>query len=263
MRQVFTSVLEEALGAGVPEVHYQPIFSLVDNRAIALEALARWRHPQRDCVQASEMIPLVVASRMIVPFGRFVLAETVRQTAQRRLQSPGALPLCVFVNVSSREIADPAFIPFLTQTLDEHGLRPEEIGFELTDDDAVVGSHDHTAVDNLEELVRRGHGLSLDDFATRHPALAYLEQVAVSALKIDRSVTSALARPGDDASIASAIVDLGATLGITVIAKGVENQMQLDRVRVLGCDAAQGYYFARPRPAVLPAELVDALAASR
>jgi diguanylate cyclase (GGDEF)-like protein/PAS domain S-box-containing protein len=248
--------LAGAIDTGELEVHYQPIVSLTDGRILAVEALARWNHPEWGWVSPAEFVPAAERNGLIGPLGQLVLGEAARQAAIWRGCSPGSMPFGVFVNVSPRELAVDGFVEHLAGTLDRAGLTTADIGVEVTES-ALIGEAGSTAARNLDALARLGIRLSLDDFGTGYSALASLKRFPFSVLKVDRFFVGAIADLEQAAPITSAVVALGQTLGMTVVAEGVETPPQLERLRRLGCHAGQGYLLARPQSA---AELTDLLA---
>jgi diguanylate cyclase (GGDEF)-like protein/PAS domain S-box-containing protein len=244
------NALADALQDGVDELllYYQPIVSLADGEVLGIEALVRWLHPQWGWVAPNEFIRLAEADTLITSLGRYVLTAAIRQAAQWRIQLPETLPLGVSVNVSPCQLAEPDFVPFLTTTLDRHGLAPPQLGIEVTER-VFIDERDNLVAENLSELAQIGVPLSLDDFGTGYSALASLSRFPFAALKIDRYFIRSIRNPTDPAPITTAIVSLGQALGLTVIAEGVENEVQADYLERLGCDAVQGYYYARPLPA--------------
>jgi EAL domain-containing protein (putative c-di-GMP-specific phosphodiesterase class I) len=240
--------LKKALRDRTPEVYYQPIVSLVDSQMLAVEALVRWRDPQWGWVQPSEFIPIAEEDGTIVRLGRYVMGEAARAVAEWRRQSPAGLPLGVHINVSARELVDPDFADHVTATLAEHGLTSSDVAFEITER-VFVNERQLTVSHNLEELGRLGIRLILDDFGTGYSALGYLARFPLSALKIDRFFIRSIRDPADESPITKAVISLGEALGMTVIAEGIEQQVQLDYLRRLGCDLGQGFHFARPLPA--------------
>jgi len=240
--------LEETLHERTLEVHYQPIVSLADGEILAVEALSRWTHPDWGVIGADEFIPLAEESGLIVTLGQYVLDESARQLTHWRERAPGALPLGVFVNVSPRELSLGGFATRTNDTLGRHGLLPQDLAFELTER-VVVEDEDRAFAQTLAALTASGIRVLLDDFGTGSASLASLERFPLAALKIDRSFIGAIDDPVHDAPITRAIIGLGAALGMTVIAEGVETEIQRDYVRKLGCQAAQGNLLARPQPA--------------
>lgn len=251
------NALAAALRSGELGVYYQPIVSLDDGEAIAVEALARWRHQEWGWVQPSEFVPIAEADELIVELDRYVLGEAVRRAAIWRRSYPGALPLGVFVNASPRQLATPDLVPFLQHVLDENGLEPTQLGIEVTER-IFVDVNDGRIAANLAELTAMGVRLSLDDFGTGYSALASLGRFPFAALKIDRAFVAPIASRDDSPPISTAIVGLGKALGLTVIAEGVETDAQADCLRRLGCDAAQGYLYARPQHPHAVAEYLEA-----
>jgi Amt family ammonium transporter len=243
-----TEALETALQDNQLEVHYQPIVSLIDGRILALEALARWSHPEWGWVAPSEFIPLAEAHGLIVQLGQCVLSEVAKQAAVWRTLYPNALPLGIFTNVSPRELSRPDFVDSFSHTLERHGASCSDIGIEITE--RVIIDHDErTLVENIAQLTRLGVRFSLDDFGTGYSSLTALKRLTLTAVKIDRSFVDAIRSHTDQAPVSLATINLGHTLGLTVIAEGVETQLQADYLKRFGCDAAQGFHYARPQPA--------------
>jgi diguanylate cyclase (GGDEF)-like protein/PAS domain S-box-containing protein len=241
------AALKDALQAGELAVRYQPIVSLGNGQVLAVEALARWRHPPWGWVQPTEFIPLAERNGTIIALGMWLFAEAAAQAGAWRKQYPNALPLGVFVNVSPRQLSQPNFVPFLTETLSDHDACPSDIGIEVTE---------HVFIDapaqldeNLATLTQTGIRLSLDDFGTGYSALSSLMRFPLAALKIDRSFIRDISRDTDSDAITTAAISLAHGQDLLAIAEGVETEGQAKRLRQLGCAAAQGYYFARPQPA--------------
>ena len=243
-----TNDLADALQNGQLVVHYQPIVSLIDGRTLAVEALARWRHAQWGWVAPDEFIPIAERNDLIVPLERYVLNEAARQARVWRDRYPGMQPTTVFVNISPQQLTRSDFIRWFTKTVESHGLVATDIGIEVTER-AFIDETDGILVANMRELARVGVQLSLDDFGTGYSALASLKRFPFTMLKIDRYFIEGIHVPVDEAPITAAIIGLGNALGLTVIAEGVEEEHQAERLRRLGCHAAQGFYFARPQPA--------------
>jgi diguanylate cyclase (GGDEF)-like protein/PAS domain S-box-containing protein len=249
LRQIaLTKGLDEALRDGKLEVNYQPIVSLQSGRILAVEALARWRHPHWGWIQPDEFIPIAEQSGMIVALGRHVLGETAREMARWRKESPTALPLGVFVNVSPHELSQRDFVSFVSQTLAAHGLAVSDLALELTEH-IVIDERNEVILGTLAELARLGMRLIIDDFGTGYSALSSLRRFPFSALKIDRYFIEEIDAPDAHAPIIRALVGLGKALHMMVIAEGVETQVQHDYLASLGCDAAQGFGLRRPKTA--------------
>jgi EAL domain-containing protein (putative c-di-GMP-specific phosphodiesterase class I) len=230
------------------EVHYQPIVSLTDGSILALEALARWNHPQWGRIAPSEFIPLAESHGLIIQLGQFVLSEAAKQATLWRTDYSNTLPFGIFINVSPRQLSQPDFVNVFTHTLEQHGTSPTGIGIEITER-AVIDYDEPTLVDNIAQLTKLGVRLSLDDFGTGYSSLTALKGLPLTAVKIDRSFIDVIHAHTARAPITRATISLGHQLGLTVIAEGVETQLQADFITQLGCDAAQGFHYARAQPA--------------
>jgi diguanylate cyclase (GGDEF)-like protein/PAS domain S-box-containing protein len=248
--------LESALEREELFVHYQPIVSFADNRLLALEALARWSHPVMGPVQPGEFIPVAESSGLIIPLGRWVLRQAAQEAALIRRNHSDALPLGVFANVSARELREPDYISVLTRMLEDVGALPTDIGIEVTEQ-AFIDPADPMIGSNLRGLSELGVRLSLDDFGTGYAALRTLVEFPFTQVKIDKFFIHDIKGETDPAPIATAVIALAHGLGLQVIAEGVETPMQAERLRDLGCDAAQGAYLLRPQPASAIAELIS------
>jgi len=249
------SELREALAHDRFRLHYQPIVSLEHGTIIGVEALLRLEHPTRGLIGPDEFIAVAEESGLIGAIGRWVLEEACRQLARWRTMLPEELQeLHMAVNVSGRQLAHPSLAYQVQRALDESGVPAEQLCLEMTE--TVFMDAVNSVMDNLEALKSRGIRLGIDDFGTGYSSLTYLRNFPVDVVKVDRSFVRELdARPQDQA-IVSAVVELGHTLDLTTIAEGVETEEQLELLRVLGCDLAQGYHFAKPRPADEVTELI-------
>lgn len=242
------NALADAIDNHELQLYYQPIVSLTDGRTLSVEALLRWQHPQWGWVSPNEFIGLAESDGQINTIGRYVLDEAVAQAASWRTDYPEALPLGLSVNVSARQLATPGFVGFIWETLAAHRLPASHLRLEITER-VFLDERDKTVLENLGELAEMGVQFSLDDFGTGYSALASLKRFPFTTLKIDRYFIRAIRDPRDAEPISTAIIMLGRTLDLTVVAEGVESQTQVDFLRRLGCPAAQGFHFARPQPA--------------
>ncbi len=225
---------------------YQPIVCLKTGRISGFEALLRWNHPQRGAISPVEFIPLVEELGLILPLGRWVLAEACRQAQVWRLQYPDHPPLRMCVNIAAQQLQHPTLIDDITGALCEAGLEPECLQLEMTESNMMQGGE--ATVATLHELKRLGMRLSTDDFGTGYSSLAYLRLFPIDTLKIDRSFVSRLGSASEDAAIVRAIGMLAHTLNLQVVGEGIETAEQLVVLHELGCQYGQGFYFSRPVP---------------
>jgi diguanylate cyclase (GGDEF)-like protein/PAS domain S-box-containing protein len=234
--------LASAISGGQLCLHYQPIFNLECNRICAMEALVRWQHPERGLLPPAEFIPLAEETgRLIIDLGRYVLSEACRAAAV--WQRLGA-DLDVAVNLSARQLESEGIVADVSAALTESGLPPGRLVLEVTETAMI---HDPDAVvDRMTRLKALGARISVDDFGTGYSSLASLRRFPVDVLKIDRSFIKSISRSPEDASVVQALVSLGRTLSLEVVAEGVEMDSQLDAVREAGCSSAQGFLLARP-----------------
>jgi diguanylate cyclase (GGDEF)-like protein len=217
---------------------YQPILKLTNGEVTAAEALLRWQHPTRGLIPPTEFIALAEESGVIVEVGAWVLETACEQAAQ---WAQAGMPTRVSVNVSARQLDDPSLVNTVHQALQRSGLDPDLLTLEITE--TALMRDAESAAQVLRELRRAGLRIAIDDFGTGYSSLAYLQQFPVTALKIDRTFISGCEE--NDALI-STLVALGRSLGLVTIAEGVEEEGQLERLRELGCERAQGYLFAPP-----------------
>jgi diguanylate cyclase len=240
--------LAEALEAQQLTLYYQPIVALDDGRLLGLEALLRWQHPRWGWVQPSEFIPIAEETGLIIPLSQYVIAEAARHAAAWNNRYPGALPWGIAINLTPRELSDKHFLSHFEQAVSKQGAKPSDLTIEVTE--RTFLDLDHGPLnENLIGLHQLGARLSLDDFGTGYSALSSLQRFPFSIAKIDRFFTRRITDPSSNAPITDAISKLAHTLGMQAIAEGVETPLQADYLRTLGCDAAQGFHFARPQPA--------------
>ncbi len=245
--------LHRALERNELELHYQPFVDLHTERLVGMEALVRWQHPTRGLLLPQEFIPLAEDGGLILPLGLWVLNEACRQTALwHALRTEAAVDnslLNVSVNVSAVQLADPAFPTQVGEAIAVSGIDPDRLWLEITE--STLMSDADEAVIVLRALRELGLHLEIDDFGTGYSSLSYLQRFPVESLKIDRSFVADLDGPSDNPAIVRAIIGLGDSLGLPVIAEGVERRSQVTKLKSLGCHLAQGYLFGRPRPARL------------
>jgi diguanylate cyclase (GGDEF)-like protein/PAS domain S-box-containing protein len=243
--------LHRALERDELELYYQPMVDLHSETMVGMEALVRWNHPARGLLLPGEFIGLAEDSGLIVPLGAWVLREACRQGAvwdRRRVaagQNPGLLNISV--NVSAQQLADPTFPGQVASALRESGLNPDKLWLEITE--STLMDTGDASVAALSALRALGAHLEIDDFGTGYSSLSYLKRLPVDALKVDQSFVDELDCDADDVAIVRAIVGLGDSLGMAIVAEGVERRGQASALMELGCSIAQGYLFGYPRPA--------------
>jgi diguanylate cyclase (GGDEF)-like protein len=234
---------------------YQPLFCLGTRSLIGVEALVRWRHPERGVVPPNDFIPFAEEHGMISRIGSFVLDEACRQLAQWTAREgwPGSFTMAV--NVSGRELSGPELAGRVADVVRRHGIEPARLCLEITET-ALVGEWGDFQ-ETFSALSRLGVHLALDDFGTGYSTLAHLQRLKVDVLKIDRSFVSQVGRNPRDREIVAAVTAMSHALGITVVAEGIETGCQLDTLAELHCDQGQGFLLARPLPPGCVADLVD------
>ncbi len=247
--------LSRALEENQLSVHYQPQSDLNTGAIIGLEALLRWRHPERGMVSPGTFIPLAEECGLIADLGEWVLRTTCRQI--REWMDAGLAARHTAVNISAVQLSRAGLIETVKAALDEAGLPPECLELEITET-CVIRDRER-AFASLGGLKALGVRLSIDDFGTGYSSLAYLQQLEVHKLKVDMSFVHGMTRNSGKASIVKAVVALGHSLGLEVIAEGVEEEEEAHQLKALGCDAIQGYLVSRP----LPGEEMTRFLASR
>ncbi len=242
-RHELSAELSRSLGRGELAVFYQPIVELATRRVTGVEALIRWHHPVRGLIGPSEFVHLAEETRLIRPLGRWVLLEACRQAAEWAATMPDGEGLTMSVNLSAQQLQEPDFVADLREILEDTGLQPHQLVLEMTE---TVMFHDTlTTLSRLEAIRDLGVRIAIDDFGTGYSSLGYLRRFRVDILKIARDFIGPADRE-EEWAFASAIVALGRSLGVTLIAEGIEEPGQLDRLVELGCELGQGYLFARP-----------------
>jgi diguanylate cyclase (GGDEF)-like protein/PAS domain S-box-containing protein len=235
--------LQRAMASDQLELHYQPVVRLGDGRASGVEALLRWRHPERGLVPPDQFIPFAEEIGLIVPIGRWVLREGCRQAKVMQQLLPSDPPLTMAVNLSVKQLQHSDIVADVRDALADSGLDPESLTLEITE--TVMMTDTELVVARLKELKELGVRLAMDDFGTGYSSLSYLSKFPVDILKMDRSFLREDASP-ETAGLATAVVSLGDTLNLEVVAEGIELSEQWTTLRDLGCDKGQGFFFARP-----------------
>jgi diguanylate cyclase (GGDEF)-like protein len=224
------------------EVHFQPKVSIADRRLVGVECLARWEHPAHGSVQPADFVAVAEHTGLL---GRLTEAVLVAGLRRARQWAEAGHPLPVAVNLSSRTLVDPEFPVRVERLLAEHGVAPELLTFEITEDGAA-GLDRPLPV--LHRLAALGVQLAVDDFGTGYSSLAYLRQLPVQEVKIDKTFVQGMATDAGDLAIVRTVVDLSRHFGLVVVAEGVESELTLNLLMEMGCDIGQGFLFSRPLP---------------
>jgi len=225
-------------------VHYQPLFQLDEpRRVVGIEALVRWDHPRLGMIPPASFIPVAEENGLIVPIGAWVL----QQATMERAGAPIDDDVVVWVNVSARELSDPALLPSVDAALQRSGLPATSLGLEITETGLMEEAD--VAVEVLSDLKARGVKLALDDFGTGYSSLGYLTRLPVDTLKVDRSFVNALGSDEGASAVLRAVLGLARSLSLAVVAEGVETEAQLALLREMGFTCGQGFLLARPAPA--------------
>jgi EAL domain-containing protein (putative c-di-GMP-specific phosphodiesterase class I) len=245
MRRIETvGELQRALERRELRVVYQPQLNLRTRRVHGVEALLRWKHPVRGLVAPNDFLDIADETGMIVPIGAWVLEEACCQLSRWARAGPGVADLLMCVNVSHRELTEPGFTQSVVRTLRATGVDPRKLCLEITETAAARDPVRTLKV--LRDLKSHGVALGLDDFGSGYSSLGVLEQYPIDILKIDQGLAEVDGAEPQRSRIVGAIVGVARALHLATVAEGVENGRQLMHLRELGCDAVQGYHFARP-----------------
>jgi diguanylate cyclase (GGDEF)-like protein len=247
-RQEFLTLLGElrrAVEAGELVLHYQPKMNLADNRATSVEALVRWLHPQRGFIPPAEFIPFAEQTGYISAITRWVLDHAIDQAGEWQRAGLG---IRISVNVSARDLRQEGMlVQHVAAALKRSELPPGMLCLEITESGLM--DDPHSAQKTIRKLRDLGIVTSIDDYGTGYSSLAYIKQLAVNEIKIDRAFVGGMEADRKNAAIVRSTIELGHNLGLTVVAEGVETDHEVEELRRYGCDVAQGYHFARPMPA--------------
>lgn len=233
--------LRNAVRAREMTLHYQPQIDVATGRTVGAEALIRWEHPRYGFVSPAEFIPLAEQSGIIRPLTRWILGEAIRQLSEWRHVG---FDIGISVNLSPRNLHEDDLPEVVVRLLESYGVRPERVTLELTEN--AIMTDPARALAAIKELKNCGVRLAIDDFGTGYSSLSYLKSLPVDELKIDRTFVIAMTEDGGDEVIVRSTIDLAHTLGLSVVAEGVEEEAHLGMLHRLGCDIAQGYRIARP-----------------
>ncbi len=249
-RLAIENALRHAVDRRELSLHYQPRIDAASGAVVGVETLARWQHPELGAVSPGVFIPIAEETGQIIALGAWILDEACRQHAQWRSEGRGSLPMSI--NVSAIQLRDNAFPSLLQRALQTHGVAPTAIELELTE--TFLLENAAATVDKVAALKALGVTLSIDDFGTGYSGLNYLHHFPIDKLKIDQSFVRDMLDDPADLAITQAIIGLGHTLGLHVVAEGVEHEAEAELLREAGCDELQGYLFGRPMPAAALAE---------
>ena len=249
--------LRRAVAGNEFRLHYQPIVDLQTREIVGVEALVRWEHPERGMVSPNEFVAFAEETGLIVPIGRWVLAEACRQGAAWRRDPTLGRPLQITVNLSGRQLHEASLVDDVRAALAASGLPPTALVLEVTE--SVMMEHTDVTLARLHDLRSLGVSLAIDDFGTGYSSLSYLQRFPIDTLKVDKTFVDAVGRAGDDPVLARAIVALGGALQLRTVAEGIEHEAQAAELARLGCALGQGYLWSPP----LDAAALTARLASR
>ncbi|MGE5468197.1 MAG: EAL domain-containing protein [Ignavibacteria bacterium] len=249
LRLKLETELRHAIANGEFELHYQPKVCAASGSNCGVEALVRWRHPERGLVPPSDFIPVAEESDLILDIGDWVINEACRQSAAWEAQ--GVTPT-IAINVSAKQLRQESLVERIAAVAEHHGIAPSRLQVEVTESLVMADPKQASAL--LGRMRAIGVTVAIDDFGTGYSSLSYLRRLPIDVIKIDRSFVMNADRVEEDAQIVRTIVALAQTLKMVVVAEGVETEAQASLLRTLGCDAVQGYLYAKPAPA---AEILD------
>jgi diguanylate cyclase (GGDEF)-like protein len=251
-RLMLLGALRRALDTDEIVLHYQPKVALDTGEMIGVEALARWQHPTRGLLPPAEFIPVLESTSLAHRFTAHVIAQALKQI---RAWMDQGIRLPVAVNVSTRCLLNRQFPQTVTRLLEANKVPGELLCVEITEN--TVMADPPRTIDTLRRIRQLGVKTAIDDFGTGYSSMAYLKQLPIDELKVDRSFVSDMTVDPSNTMLVQSAIDLGHNLGLAVVAEGVENGPTMDALHRLGCDVAQGFYFARPLPATEVTALLD------
>jgi EAL domain-containing protein (putative c-di-GMP-specific phosphodiesterase class I) len=234
-------------------LHFQPVILLKNKELFGVEALVRWQHPTRGLIQPADFIPLSEESGAIVPLGLWVLEQACRQAKAWQRRYPLREAWTMSVNVSVKQLQTPAFVSDVARVLQQTRLKPQSLILEITE--SVMMQDVQATMERLRQLKQQGVRLAIDDFGTGYSSLSYLRQFPFDLLKIDKSFVADVGEGSREKELTSAIIELGKTLDLELVAEGIERTDQLARLQALECEFGQGFYFAEP----MDAEAIEAV----
>lgn len=235
--------LRRATGHGELELHYQPVVRLSDLSTIGFEALVRWRRPGVGLISPALFIPMSERTGSVHEIGLWVLHEGLATLGEWQRMGRD---LTMAINLSARQMEQSGLVDTIREAIGRHAVDPARVHLEITE--SALASHPQEAAIRIEGIRALGVRVSLDDFGTGFSSLGYLHRFPVNTLKIDKSFVDLLRNDGDLSPVPRAIVSLAHSLGMDVVAEGIEQRSQLDRLREMGCESGQGFLFSRPVP---------------
>jgi len=238
------TALRRGLDRGELTLAFQPMIELASGRIMGVEALVRWRHPERGILQPSEFVTLAEEAGLIGELGRQVLATACGQIRRWQIDHPAHAELTLSVNVSTRQLQDDEFVDYVSAELARSGLPPSSLVLEITE--SAMMQDTEASIRRLDALKATGVKLAIDDFGTGYSSLSYLQRFPVDILKIDRAFVAAIGTATEEVPLVPAIVSLARALHLQAVAEGVETAVQVDALVALGCDYAQGFFFSEP-----------------
>lgn len=242
-RLALASAIEHGVGRKEFILHYQPVVSLATEEISGVEALVRWNHPERGFLSPDEFIPVAEQSGLIVELGNRVVKEAILTLAEWKARDPDR-ELTMAINISARQLFGPELLETLKEAFVERAVNPSSIVLEITETSMMQDVEE--AIVRLEQLRALGVRLALDDFGTGFSSISYVKRFPIDIIKIDKSYVDGLGNDGRDSDLVRTIVSLGHSLGLTIIAEGIERVEQVEFLKALECHEAQGFYFAKP-----------------
>ena len=237
--------IRTALAESQFEVYFQPQFNIKAHKVSGVEALIRWNHPEKGMIMPNDFIPLAEETDLICDIGNWMLDASMQILQQWNINSK-LRHIKLAINISATQFAQDEFVPYVLETMQKYNIGGEQIELEITEN--VLVQNIQQVVSKLKNLGRYGVRFAIDDFGMGYSSLSYLQELPLNNLKIDRSFLNTIQSNEDSNSIISAIVSMAKEMDMEIVAEGVENEVQLNYIRNIGCPVVQGYFFARPMP---------------
>jgi diguanylate cyclase (GGDEF)-like protein len=247
--------LRQALADGEFRLYFQPVVSLWTKRLVGVEALLRWNDARLGMVPPEDFLPALEDTGLIVPIGRWILEEVCRQAHQWSTDFPDRPPLNIKVNIAGRQMTQVDFIDHLRDTIAATGVAPSQLTLE-TDETTLMNDVEGTS-EALTQAKALGVSIALDNFGVGHSSLSHLSSLGLDLLAIDRSFVDGVVHSSEDRIIVEHVIAMAKALGVVTVAEGVESEAQVEQLRAINCDLAQGYYFSHPQPPGIITELLS------